>query len=493
MSETYSLNPEFLWGGAIAAHQAEGAWDKDGKGVSIADVLTAGAHNQPREITDGVIDGKNYPNHHGIYFYDTYEKDLELMAEMGFKAFRTSIAWTRIFPNGDETEPNEAGLVFYDKMFDKMLELGIEPVITLQHFEMPYHLVTEYGGWTNRKLIDFFVHYAETVFKRYKDKVKYWITFNEISNQANQAEPGAMADFLIWTDSGLKFEKSATVEERTAAMYQAGHNELVASARVVKLGHQINPDFQIGAMLNVAPIYPATPSPKDMMAALKARQMRDWFSDVHIRGKYPTDITKLLERKGWRTDVTEQDFIDLEEGTVDYLSMSYYNSFVIKAKDGREPSIDDPTTMEARANQYIPASDWGWAIDPDGLRYTLNELNDLYPELPIMIVENGFGAYDDLVELEDTKTVHDPYRIDYLREHIRAVEKAIAIDGVNVFGYLSWGPIDIVSAGTGEMKKRYGYIYVDLDDEGNGSGKRYRKDSFNWYQKVIQSHGEDLD
>jgi 6-phospho-beta-glucosidase len=486
------MNDNFLWGGAIAAHQAEGAWDKDGKGVSIADVLTAGAHQKPREITDGVIEGLNYPNHHGIYFYDTYKEDLALMKEMGFNSFRTSIAWTRIFPNGDETVPNEAGLKFYDDLFDEMIKNGIEPVVTLHHFEMPYHLVSEYGGWTNRKLIDFFEHYVRVVFERYKDKVKYWITFNEISNQANQAEPSWVSDFLIWTNSGLKFSKDATVEQRMEAMFQAGHNELVASARAVIIAKEINPEMKVGAMLNVAPMYPATPSPADMLALQKAKQLRDWFSDVHVRGFYPNELEKLFQRTGWHSDTTEQDFIDLKNGTVDYLSISYYASSTIKATEGKKPSLDDPTSISTAENKFIKTSDWGWSIDPDGLRYTLNELNDAYPNLPIMIVENGLGANDELIEENGEITIHDDYRIDYLRSHIKAVEQAVAIDGIPVIGYLSWGPIDIVSAGTGEMKKRYGYIYVDLDDLGQGSNKRYKKDSFDWYKKVIASNGEQL-
>lgn len=481
------LNDDFLWGGAIAAHQAEGAWNKDGKGVSIADILTAGANNKPREITDGVIEGLNYPNHHGIYFYETYKEDLALMAEMGFKAFRTSIAWTRIFPNGDDAEPNEAGLKFYDDLFDEMHKLGIEPVVTLNHFEMPYHLVKAYGGWSNRKLIDLFVKYATTVFTRYQDKVTYWMTHNEISNQANLTDD-VMSEFMIWTNSGLQFAKDTTPEEKLAAMVQAAHFELVASAKAVKVGHEINPNFMIGGMLNVAPLYPASPKPADMLAMQKARQLHDWFSDVHIRGEYPAEFEAFAERTGYRPDITAEDREALREGTVDYLAVSYYNSTVIKAKGDRDTNLEDVKGYEIVTNPEIPVSDWGWGIDPQGLRYTLNELNDQYPGLPIMIVENGFGAYDEVVDGQ----VHDQYRIDYLKAHVAEVEKAVVNDGIPVIGYLSWGPIDIVSAGTGEMSKRYGYIYVDLDDMGEGSGERLRKDSFNWYKEVIASHGVNL-
>ncbi len=481
------LADNFLWGGAIAAHQAEGAWNKDGKGVSIADILTAGANNKPREITDGVIAGNNYPNHHGIYFYDTYKEDLALMAEMGFKAFRTSIAWTRIFPNGDDAEPNEAGLKFYDDMFDEMNRLGIEPVITLNHFEMPYHLVKEYGGWSNRKVIDFFVKYATTVFTRYNGKVKYWMTHNEISNQAN-LDDDMMSEFMIWTNSGLQFKKDATATEKLAGMVQAAHYELVASAKAVQIGHAINPEFVIGGMLNVAPLYPASPKPADMLATQKARQLHDWFSDVHIRGAYPAEFEAFAARTGYRSDITQADREVLKAGKVDYLAISYYNSTVIKAKSDADTDFEDVQGYEVVQNPEVPVSDWGWAIDPQGLRYTLNELNDQYPGLPIMIVENGFGAYDDVIDGK----VHDQYRIDYLKAHIAEVEKAVVKDGIPVIGYLSWGPIDIVSAGTGEMSKRYGYIYVDLDDMGEGSGERLCKDSFDWYKQVIASHGVDL-
>jgi len=481
------LDENFLWGGAIAAHQAEGAWQAGGKGVSIADVLTAGSHTTPRQITDGVIAGLNYPNHHGIDFYHTYKEDLALMAEMGFKAFRTSIAWTRIFPNGDDAEPNEAGLQFYDDLFDEMHKHGIEPVVTLNHFEMPYHLVTEYGGWRNRQLIDLFVNYAKVVFERYRDKVTYWMTHNEISNQANLSDD-ALSNFLVWTNSGIKFDEGTTLAEKQAAMMQAGHYELVAAARAVKLGHDINPDFVIGGMVNVASLYPASSKPADMLALQKTRQMRDWFTDVHVRGEYSTVMEAFFAKTGVRADITDADRADLKAGTVDYMAVSYYNSRTVQAATDADVEITSPEQVVTVNNEHVKVNDWDWAIDPQGLRYALNDLNDMYPQLPIMIVENGYGAYD---TVEDGH-IHDDYRIDYLRAHIAEVEKAIINDGIDVIGYLSWGPIDIVSAGTGEMKKRYGYIYVDLDDMGEGSGERLRKDSFSWYKQVIATQGEDL-
>ena len=469
----------FLWGGAVAAHQIEGGWNEGGKGVSVADVMTAGANGVARRITDGVIEGENYPNHEAIDFYHRYKGDVKLFAEMGFKCFRTSIAWTRIFPNGDEEEPNEEGLKFYDDLFDECLKYGIEPVVTLSHFEMPYHLVKEYGGFRNRKCIDFFVKYAEVCFKRYNGKVKYWMTFNEINNQANYQE-----DFAPFTNSGLKYKEG---ENRELLMYQAAHYELVASAKAVKIGHEINPEYQIGCMLTMAPIYPHSCDPKDMMMSMGAMHKRYWFGDVHARGYYPPYMTKFFERNHYDLDITEQDKADLLTGTVDYIGFSYYFSFCTQyLRDN--PYYDYDETQDLVRNEYVKASDWGWQIDPTGLRYVLNWLYDHF-RLPLFIVENGFGAID--VKEEDG-TVDDQYRIDYLKAHIEAMKEAVEVDGVDLMGYTPWGCIDIVSAGTGEMKKRYGFIYVDKKNEGNGTLERKKKKSFEWYKKVIESNGEIL-
>ncbi|MBL5799727.1 6-phospho-beta-glucosidase [Bacillus sporothermodurans] len=469
----------FLWGGAVAAHQLEGAWKEGGKGISVADVMTKGAHGVPCEITDGVIEGKNYPNHEAIDFYHRYKDDIKLFNEMGFKCFRISIAWTRIFPNGDETEPNEEGLKFYDDLFDECLKYGIEPVVTLSHFEMPYHLVTEYGGFRNRKLIDFFLHFARVCFQRYKDKVKYWMTFNEINNQANFHE-----DFAPFTNSGVKYKDG---EDREKIMYQAAHYELVASAKAVKIGHEINPDFLIGCMIAMCPIYPSTPNPKDILMAQKAMQKRYYFADVHVHGEYPAYMTKYFDRKKFNLDITKEDLEVLQEGTVDYIGFSYYMSFAISHEQSNE-EYDYNESRDLVGNEYIKTSDWGWAIDPEGLRYSLNWLTDMY-RLPLFIVENGFGAIDEFGE--DGK-IHDDYRIEYLRAHIDQMIKSVDEDGVDLMGYTPWGCIDLVSAGTGEMKKRYGFIYVDKDNEGNGTLDRYRKDSFYWYKEVIASNGDNL-
>ncbi|WP_460023080.1 6-phospho-beta-glucosidase [Lactovum odontotermitis] len=476
-----TLRKDFLWGGAVAAHQLEGGWKAGGKGVSVADVMTAGSNGVSRRITDGVLPGENYPNHEAIDFYHRYKEDVKLFGELGIKCFRTSIAWTRIFPNGDETEPNEEGLQFYDDLFDECLKYGIEPVITLSHFEMPYHLVTEYGGFRNRKLIDFFVHFAETVMTRYKDKVKYWMTFNEINNQSNFER-----DFAPFTNSGLKF---APGEDREAVMYQAAHYELVASAKVVEIGHRINPDFQIGCMIAMCPVYPATCKPEDMMAATVAMQRRYWFADVHVRGHYPTYLETYFKRKNFQLDITEEDLEELALGCVDYIGFSYYMSFAIADRNpSGAPYFDYNESLDLVKNNYVKASEWGWQIDSLGLRWSLNWFYERY-EKPLFIVENGFGAVD---KIEADGSIHDSYRVDYLKAHIAAMKEAVDIDGVDLIGYTPWGFIDLVSAGTGEMKKRYGMIYVDKDNEGNGTLARRKKDSFDWYQKVIATNGEEL-
>lgn len=474
------MNEGFLWGGAVAAHQLEGGWNKGGKGPSVADVMTAGAHGIPREITDGIIEGKNYPNHEAIDFYGHYKEDIALFAEMGFKCFRTSIAWTRIFPKGDELEPNEEGLKFYDDMFDELLKYGIEPVITLSHFEMPYYLVKKYGGWRNRKVVDFFVHYATTVMERYKNKVKYWMTFNEINNQKN-TDNGIFA----WTCSGILFKEN---ENREEVMYQAVHHELVASALTVKKGHEINPNFKIGCMVAFVPIYPFSCNPDDMMLQVEAMHDRYFFADVHCRGHYSSYALKEWERKGYNIKMEPGDAEILKEGTVDYIGFSYYMSDVVKSGVNTKDKNSVVGSSTSVKNPYVKASDWGWQIDPVGLRYSLNMLYERY-ELPLFVVENGFGAVD--VKKEDG-SCNDDYRIDYLRAHITEMEKAVQIDGVDLMGYTPWGCIDLVSFTTGEMKKRYGFIYVDKDNEGNGTLKRSKKKSFDWYKKVIASNGECL-
>lgn len=476
-----TLPDNFLWGGAVAAHQLEGGWNKDGKGTSVVDVLTAGAHGKLRKITDGIDPNESYPNHEAIDFYQHYKEDIKLMAEMGFKCFRTSIAWTRIFPNGDEKQPCEAGLKYYDDLFDQLLKYNIEPVITLSHFEMPYYLAKKYNGWMDRKVIDYFVHFSMTVIKRYQHKVKYWMTFNEINNQRNVA-----ADIFGWMCSGVKFSQYEKPEE---AMYQAVHHQFVASAMVVKQGHDINPELKIGCMCAFVPYYPYSCNPDDVMLTEIAMRERYYFSDVMARGYYPAYAKKEWQIKGYHIVMEPGDDAILLAGKADYIGFSYYMSNTVKSDVSREQAdaMDGGGEFSVK-NPYLKASDWGWQIDPVGLRYTLASLYERY-ELPLFIVENGFGAVD---TPDENGHCDDDYRIDYLRAHINEMKKAVTIDGVDLMGYTPWGCIDLVSFTTGEMKKRYGFIYVDKHDDGTGTLARSRKKSFYWYKTVIESNGETL-
>ena len=470
---------DFLWGGAVAAHQIEGGWDQGGKGPSIADVMTAGANGVEREITDGVIPGKNYPNHEAIDFYHRYKEDIALFAEMGLKSFRTSIAWSRIFPKGDESEPNEAGLQFYDDLFDELLKHNIEPIVTLSHFEMPYHLHKAYGGFRNKQVVDFFVNYAGVVMERYKNKVKYWMTFNEINNQAG----GAHA-LHNWTNSGVIVKDGENAEE---VIFQASLYELIASAKAVALGHKINPEMQIGCMMAYVPVYPYSCNPGDLLAAQKAMNLRYFYNDIHAYGKIPNFALKEWELKGYNIEYTAEDLVALEAGKVDYIGFSYYMSGTITS-DMTMEGYQVADNMKLVQNPHIKSSDWGWPIDPVGLRYILNDLQQRY-NLPMMIVENGFGAYD---KVEADGSINDDYRINYLQEHIEQMALAINEDGVELIGYTPWGIIDIVSFGTGEMEKRYGFIYVDKDNTGVGTLNRSKKKSFDWYKEVISTNGQSL-
>ncbi|CUO72948.1 MULTISPECIES: 6-phospho-beta-glucosidase [Clostridium] len=463
----------FLWGGAVAANQCEGAWNVHGKGVSTADVATAGSREKKREYTDGVIEGKYYPSHEAIDFYHRFEGDIALLAEMGFKCFRTSIAWTRIFPNGDESEPNEEGLKYYDRLFDECLKYGIEPVVTISHYEMPYALVEKYGAWRNRKLVDFYVNYCEAIFSRYKNKVKYWMTFNEINVIA-------LHPFI---PAGIKFVEG---ENKEQVVYQAAHHQLVASAKAVSLGHKINPDFKIGMMMIYPLMYPETCNPSDTLLVQEAMNKNYFFSDVQARGYYPNYMKNYFERNNITIEMAEDDEEVLREGSVDYIGFSYYMSLVMGTNKDEESVSGN--MMGGKKNPYLQASDWGWQIDPVGLRISLNNLYNRYQK-PLFIVENGLGAID---AVEEDGSINDDYRIDYLRKHIEEMKKAVVIDGVELMGYTPWGCIDLISASTGEMMKRYGFIYVDKNNDGEGTLDRKRKKSFYWYKDVIRSNGEKL-
>lgn len=455
----------FLWGGSIAANQVEGAWNEGGKGVTTSDLQLQGIHGSETER-----DGTNSSiKDMAIDFYHRYPEDIKLFAEMGFKVLRTSIAWARIFPNGDELEPNEEGLAFYDRLFDEMAKYGIQPLITLSHYEMPYGLVKNYDGWAGRQVIAFFERYARTVFTRYRTRVKYWLTFNEIN----------MALHEPFTGVGLAGERSEQ------EIYQAIHHQLVASARVVKACHEIIPGAKIGSMLLGAIRYPITCKPEDMLATQRAN--RDWlfFGDVQARGAYPAWINRVFREKNIELNITPQDIADLKE-TVDFISFSYYMSGCAAA----QPELyqdERANILSMIPNPHLASSEWGWQIDPQGLRYLLNELYDRY-QLPLFIVENGLGAKD---TPKEDGSIEDDYRIGYLQAHLQQVQEALQ-DGVELLGYTSWGPIDLVSAGTAQMSKRYGFIYVDRDDNGHGTLERRRKKSFFWYRDVIQSNGASL-
>lgn len=475
------MKDNFLWGGAEAAHQVEGAYKVDGKGLSIADVLTSGTAKSPRLITDGILPNKYYPNHEAIDFYHRYESDVKLMAEMGFKCFRTSIAWTRIFPNGDDEIPNEQGLRFYDRLFDLLNSNGIKPVVTLSHFEMPLHLVNEYGGWRSRKLIDLFVRFATICFKRYHSKVEYWLTFNEINNQSLTENP-----LFAYTNSGIKFKPN---ENREQVVYQASHYEFVASAMAVQVAHQIDASLKVGCMVAASPFYPNKPMPDDILKAQWMNRRQYFYSDVQCRGFYPEYIKKYWDREGISLDITQDDLSELKAGTVDYIGFSYYLSSTVSSEDSVERvGSGNAAGVDTVENPYLTRSEWGWQIDPKGLRYYINEMTDRY-SLPLFIVENGLGARD---TIDVDGKIHDKYRIDYLQSHIKQMEIAIEQDGANIIGYTVWGCIDPVSFTTGQMSKRYGMIYVDLDDAGHGSLNRMKKDSFFWYKQVIQNNGVSL-
>ncbi len=472
----------FYWGGATAANQFEGAWNVDGRGPSVDDHFTGGTKDKPRTITVDIEPDVLYPNHDGIDFYHHYEEDIALFAEMGFNMFRMSISWSRIFPNGDDEQPNELGLAFYDKVFDCCRVHGIEPLVTLSHYEMPYHLVEKYNGWASRELIGFFEKYCQTVFDRYHDKVRYWLTFNEINcgtmDMGNLFETSMIRGF-----AGPASEAHTTPQER----YQALHHQFVASARVVKYAHEHYPQFRMGNMDCFILSYAATCDPKDVLANESEMRRMNWYcSDVQVRGWYPSYAKRFWRENDISLEIEDGDLEDLKEGTIDFYTFSYYMSSVVGTHDVKQAAGN---MTFGGVNPYLKSTDWGWQIDPDGLRFALNEIYDRY-QIPLMVVENGMGALD---KVEEDGSIHDTYRIDYLKSHVRAMREAVD-DGVDLKGYTWWGPIDLVSAGTGEMRKRYGFIYVDKHDDGSGTYKRSRKDSFYAYQKIIKSNGtEGLD
>ncbi len=481
MSQT--VFPEnFLWGGATAANQLEGAYLADGKGLSVADAMPGGkirfeVLGSPE--FDWTIDEEKYvyPNHKGISYYEHFKEDIALFAEMGFKCYRFSIAWSRIFPQGDELEPNEAGLKFYDQVIDECLKYGIEPVITISHYEMPLNLAKKYGGWKNRELIAFYERYAKVVLTRFHHKVKYWMTFNEINSALHFP---ALSQGMVLSNGAGDFKNIA----------QAWHNQFVASSLAVKIGHELDPDLKIGCMIIYATTYSLDANPVNQAATMEQNQIFNYYcADVQVRGEYPGYTNRFLNSRGVKfedLDITKEDLDLLKAYPVDYVGFSYYMSSAVTVT-GDESDTVAGNLLGGVRNPFLKASEWGWQIDPVGLRIALNELYNRYQK-PVFVVENGLGAVD---EITAEGQIIDDYRIDYLRAHIEQMAKAIE-DGVDLMGYTPWGCIDLVSASTGEMSKRYGFIYVDLDDKIEGSGKRMKKKSFDWYKQVIATNGADL-
>ncbi|MFT4105261.1 MAG: 6-phospho-beta-glucosidase [Lacrimispora sp.] len=470
------MRENFLWGGATAANQCEGGWKEGNRGMGSVDVIPWGESRFP--VMLGNMDYRQlpedsyYPSREAIDMYGRYREDIALFAEMGFKCYRFSFSWSRIFPTGEEDTPNEEGLKFYEDFIDELLKYGIEPVVTICHFDVPLALVEKYGSWKNRKVIDCFMKYCEAIFNRFRDKVTYWITFNEINMLLHAPFMGA----------GILFEEG---EDKRQVKYQAAHNELVASAMATGLGHRINPDFKFGCMLAAGNFYPYSCNPEDVWESLGKDRENYFFIDVQARGEYPAYAKKMFEREGITLETGADDDKILKENTVDFISFSYYSSRCASTSEEVIAKSTSGNVVKTIRNPYLKASEWGWQIDPLGLRITLNILYDRYQK-PLFIVENGLGAVD---QVEEDGSISDDYRIAYLEDHIREMMKAVDVDGVDLLGYTPWGCIDLVSASTGEMKKRYGFIYVDKDNQGDGTLNRSRKKSFEWYKNVIATNG----
>lgn len=475
----------FLWGGATSANQFEGAWNLDGKGESVSDHLTGGTRNQSRRFTSDIKKDCFYPSHMASDFYHHYKEDIALMGEMGFKCYRMSINWSRIYPNGYDETPNIKGIEFYHKVFQELKKYEIEPIVTLSHFETPYGLTKKYNGWSSRETIDCFVKYCKTCFYEFKNDVKYWLTFNEINN-ALTPSMGSILGAGMQPESEEMVLNGKESEKQTNLRHQALHNQFVASAKAVILAHEINPSFKVGCMIAGVLLYPYSCNPEESLEVQQQRNISSWLcSDVQVRGKYPYYAKKYFENNNVVFDITDEDLNILKKGTVDFYAFSYYMSYCLSLDASKAKSSGN--MFMGHLNPYLEESEWGWQIDPIGLRYYLNEIYSRY-EIPIMIVENGLGAID---KRDENGEFHDTYRIEYLRKHVEQMKNAIA-DGVELIGYTPWGCIDLVSASTGEMRKRYGFVYVDYDDDGNGDFHREKKDSFYWYKQVIASNGEVL-
>lgn len=475
----------FMWGGATASAQFEGGFAQGGRGKSQLDYVDfiepsrrLNAHSTDLLSYERFLENKrqeqerNFPNRRGSDFYHRYKEDIALMAEMGFRVFRMSISWARIYPSGYEEQPNEAGLQFYHDVFRELRKYGIEPLVTLIHYENPVTLSEDLNGWENPAMIELFLKYAKTVIDEYKNEVTYWLGFNEINACLDNP----------YVSGGMFVERSK--RNYLSCCHQALHHQFVAQALAVKYLHETAPHCKIGAMIARLECYAQTCDPRDEYATLLEDQINCSFLDIMCRGRYPKTLFNYFRQNDVELDFIDQYETILQEGKVDFISISYYMSYVISSKPDQQENPGN--LMKTLRNPYLKQNEWGWAIDPLGLRITLNKLYDKY-QMPIFIVENGLGARDQLKE----GSVQDTYRMDYMRAHLKAVAEAIA-DGVDVMGYTAWGCIDLVSASMSEMSKRYGLIYVDADDEGNGTYDRFRKASFYWYQNVISTNGEEL-
>ena len=482
----------FFWGGATAANQFEGAWNEDGRKDTVVDHYALGKRGEIRRFTEKLDASLTYPNHTGSDFYHRYKEDIALLKELGVNMFRMSVSWSRIFPNGIEAEPNQKGIAFYHNVFDELKKNNIEPLVTISHYDLPYYLAEKYDGWLNRKTIACYLKYCETIFNEYKNDVVYWLPFNEI-NATIISGHGTFCSGMLSVNNrdlgGGSLDDSTLDEEGREDLrkqYQCIHHKFVAGAKAVRLGRSINKEFKFGCMIGGTCQYPYSCHPDDIMLAAQSRQRLFWFaSDVQIRGYYPSYAKSLFREKGVKLAMEEGDEEALRSGTVDFYSFSYYSTGCVTAR--KDLLQTEGNLAFGVANPHLKSNDWGWQIDPQGLRYFLNEIYDRYQK-PIMVVENGIGNID---VLEEDKTIRDPYRIEYMREHIRAMSQAIE-DGVDLAAYTSWGIFDLVALSTGEMKKRYGLIYVDVDDKGNGTFSRYKKDSFYWYKRVIETNGKEL-
>lgn len=475
--EHFKLPENFLWGCAISANQAEGAYLEGGRGLSNIDLIPHGENRMNVKLGNTphptLSEHDFYPSHEGIDFYHRYREDLALLAELGIKVFRTSISWSRLFPNGDEETPNQEGIDFYRGLFEECRKYQIEPLVTLCHFDVPMGLINDYGSWRNRKMISFFTRYAETCFREFSDLVHYWLTFNEINIVLHSPFSGA----------GITFQDG---EKHNQVIYQSAHHMLLASALATRLAHQYSLQNQVGCMLAGGSFYPYSCNPEDVWESVQKEQENLFFIDVQARGYYPSYAKKIFEEKHVQLQ-TEAEDDEILRNTVDFLSFSYYASRCV-AGDASDKITNDGNVIRSVKNPYLSTSEWGWTIDPLGLRITMNQLYDRYQK-PLFLVENGLGAKD---RIDEDGEIRDDYRIDYLRRHIEAMKLAMN-DGVNLMGYIAWSGMDLVSASTGEMSKRYGFIYVDRQDDGSGSFARKKKKSFHWYKRVIQSNGESLD